>query len=523
MKQVVALGDEAIALGAIHAGISGAYGYPGTPSTEIFEFIQNYAKKEGHIHANWSANEKAGYEEALGMSFAGKRSLVTMKHVGLNVAADPFMNSGITGAHGGLVVAVADDPGMHSSQNEQDSRYYAQFCLIPCLEPSNQRECYEMTLDAFDVSEKFGLPVMLRVVTRLAHSRANIEIGEAREQNKLNISKEGKQWTLLPGNARVRYKRLAELQPELDKWADECKWNVLELKGKKGVIAAGIAYNYLIENLNDDHDLSILKISAYPFPLERIRELVEHCDEILILEDGYPFIEKHLDGFFGIPGVKVLGKMTGHLPRTGELNPDNVRSALAFEPRAGATDALTDLPGRPPALCKGCPHADTYNALIEVLKEYPDHSVLSDIGCYTLGALPPYSAIQSCVDMGASISMAAGAAHAGAKHVCCVIGDSTFTHSGMTPLIGAAKENVPMTVFILDNSIVAMTGFQESMMGGDRLVKLVEGLGADPEHIVTMIPLPKNHDENVAKMKKEIEYDGFSVIIAQRACVQIRK
>ena len=521
-RDVVALGDEAVGLGAIHSGVSGAFGYPGTPSTEIFEYIQNFSLKDGSIHARWSANEKVGYEEALGMSYAGKRAIVTMKHVGLNVAADPFMNSGITGAHGGLVLAVADDPGMHSSQNEQDSRYYAQFCLIPCLEPANQQECYEMTREAFDVSEKFGLPVMLRLVTRLAHSRANIKVREGRAQNPLNVSTDWKQWTLLPANARVRYKRLVDLQPALDEWAEGSKWNALELKGKRGVIAAGIAYNYLLENLDGKHNFSILKMSAYPFPLGKIRQLAEHCDEILVLEDGYPFIENHLAGFFGIPGRNVQGRLTGHVPRTGELTPDLVRLALGFEPYKGATGAVTDIPGRPPALCKGCPHADTYKALNEALKSFPDAQVLSDIGCYTLGALPPYSAIRSCVAMGASISMTAGAAHAGVKYICCVIGDSTFTHSGMTPLIGAAKENVPMTVLILDNSIVAMTGFQETMVSGDELVKLIEGLGVAREHIVPIIPLPKHHEENVEKIRKEVEYRGLSVIVAQRSCVQLK-
>jgi len=338
----------------------------------------------------------------------------------------------------------------------------------------------------------------------------------------LNISSDWKQWTLLPANARIRYKRLTDLQPELDKWADESKWNVLELKGKKGIIAAGIAYNYLMENLDSGHDFSILKISAYPFPLGKIHRLVDHCDEILVLEDGYPFIEKHLAGFFGIPGKEVMGKMTGHIPRTGELTPDQVRSALGFEPNKGASEAVTDIPGRPPALCKGCPHADTYRAITEALSAFPESRVMSDIGCYTLGALPPHNAIHSCVAMGASISMAAGASHAGVKNVCCVIGDSTFTHSGMTPLIGAAKENVPMTVFILDNTIVAMTGYQETMATGERLVKLVEGLGVDREHIVIIAPLPKNHQENVEKIKKEIGYQGLSVVIAQRSCVQLR-
>ena len=251
MSREILLGDEAVGLGAIHSGMSGVYAYPGTPSTEIFEFVERATKKAGNVHAFWSTNEKVAYEEALGMSWAGKRALVCMKHVGLNVAADAFMNSAVTGTNGGLVLAVADDPGMHSSQNEQDSRYFAQFALIPCFEPRNQQECYDMMFEAFDMSEELALPVMIRLVTRIAHSRAGVQTRAAREQNPLNPSRDIKKWTLLPSNARVQYDHLTEKQPVLLQRSEESSHNELTLAGKKGIITCGLAENYLRENISD--------------------------------------------------------------------------------------------------------------------------------------------------------------------------------------------------------------------------------------------------------------------------------
>ncbi len=520
MKREILLGDEAVGLGAVHAGISGVYGYPGTPSTEIFEFVESIAKKTGDIHAFWSTNEKVAYEEALGMSWAGKRALVTMKHVGLNVAADAFMNSAITGTNGGLVLAVADDPGMHSSQNEQDSRYFAKFAQIPCFEPGTQQECYDMVAEALDLSEELTVPVMLRLVTRIAHSRSAVEVTSTpRKQNPLHPTREIHKWTLLPSNARVQYKLLTEKQPELLRRAEASRHNRLELRGKHGVIACGITWNYLLENLPDNHDFSILRIGQYPIPAGKVRELVDHVDDVLVLEDGYPFVEEMLRGPFGLERAVVKGRLSGELPRTGELNPDLVRDAMGLEPQGGL-ELPTAPANRPPTLCPGCPHHDTYLALNEAVAEYDKPQVFSDIGCYTLGALPPLEAIHSCVDMGASIGMASGAAHAGYHPAIAVIGDSTFAHGGMTSLLSAVQQHVDVNVVILDNETVAMTGTQHSMATDETLDRIVLGLGVEADHLRVITPLPKHHDENVQVFREELAHKGPSVIIARRACVE---
>ncbi len=523
MAREILLGDEAVGLGAIHAGISGVYAYPGTPSTEIFEFVDRRTKRRGDVHAFWSTNEKVAYEEALGMSWAGKRALVCMKHVGLNVAADAFMNSAVTGTNGGLVLAVADDPGMHSSQNEQDSRYFAQFALIPCFEPRNQQESYDMMREAFDLSEELSLPVMLRLVTRLAHSRSAVETAEPRAQNPLSPAKDIRKWTLLPSNARVQYKHLTDKQPELLRRAETSVHNRLELRGRRGVLCCGIAENYLRENLEADHDLSILSLRQYPVPAEKIRELVAAVDELLVLEDGYPLLENMVRGLFGLHGVTVKGRMTGELPRTGELNPDLVREALGLPDLPTAQRQTTDLAGRPPALCKGCPHTDSFRALNAALSDFESPQVFSDIGCYTLAALPPLEAIHSCVAMGASIGMAAGAAHAGYAPAVAAIGDSTFSHGGITPLLSAVQQHLNLNVLILDNDTVGMTGTQRSMSTGRTLDELVRGTGVDPAHIRVIEPTPKNHDDNVRVMREELAFDGPSVIIARRSCLEAIK
>ena len=523
MQREILLGDEAVGLGAIHAGLSGVYAYPGTPSTEIFEFVQRRTAKAGDVHAFWSTNEKVAYEEALGMSWAGRRALVCMKHVGLNVAADAFMNSAVTGTNGGLVLAVADDPGMHSSQNEQDSRYFAQFALIPCLEPRDQQECYDMMFEAFELSEELALPVMVRLVTRLAHSRSGVATRERRAQNPLHPSRDIRKWTLLPSNARVQYQHLTEKQPELLRRAEASAFNQLELRSRRGVLSCGIAENYLRENIDDDHDLSLLSLRQYPVPAEKIRELVQHVDQLLVLEDGYPLVENMIRGLFGLAGVRVQGRMTGELPRTGELNPDLVRSALGLAPRTTAQAAREDVASRPPALCRGCPHTDTFKALNEALSGFENPQVFSDIGCYTLAALPPLEAIHSCVAMGASIGMAAGAAHAGYSPAVAAIGDSTFSHGGIPPLLSAVQQQVNLNVLILDNDTVGMTGTQRSMSTGETLDEIVRGAGIDPAHLRIIEPTPKNHDANVGVIREELAHAGPSVIIARRSCLEALK
>jgi len=520
MKREVLLGDEAIGLGTIHAGISGVYAYPGTPSTEIFEFVERKAKKSGDIPAFWSTNEKVAYEEALGMAWAGKRTLVCMKHVGLNVAADAFMNSAVTGVNGGLVLAVADDPGMHSSQNEQDSRYYAQFALIPCLEPRNQQEAYDMMFEAFDMSERLALPVMLRLVTRLAHSRSAVATQAPRPQNPLNPDRNIQKWTLLPANARVQYQHLTDKQPELLRLAEESAHNEVVLRGTSGVVACGIADNYLRECLDEVADLSVLSLRHYPAPTAKLRSLVEHVDELLILEDGYPLVESMIRGLFGLEGVRVKGRLTGELPRAGELNPDLVREALGLKPHPTAHPPETAMAKRPPALCKGCPHTDTFKALNQALEEFENPQVFGDIGCYTLAAYSPLEAIHSCVAMGASIGMAAGAAHAGYRPAVAAIGDSTFAHGGITPLLSAAQQNVNVNVLVLDNDIVGMTGLQRSMSTGSTLDQIILGAGVDPEHMKIIEPTPKNHQANVEIIRQELEHEGLSVIVARRPCIE---
>lgn len=519
------LGDEAVAQGAIDAGIGGIFSYPGTPATEIFEYVEESAPP-GTISTLWSANEKVAYEEALGMSYAGRRALVSMKHVGLNVAADPFMSSAITGVNAGLVLVVGDDPGMHSSQNEQDTRFYAEFAQLPLLEPSSQQAAYDLVREAFDYSETVGLPVILRMVTRLCHSRASVRTAPPRvapgEAQPRFARPDPNDWVLVPTNARRRYRRLLSLQPRLLSDSQSSPANTLRIAGRRGIIAAGIGANYVLEALDGREADSLLRIQRYPIPVSLVRQIVDHCNEVLVVEDGYPLIEQKLNGLLGLPGKTIRGRLSGDLPRDGELTPDAVAAALGV-PYEAALPPLEDLAARPPQLCKGCPHADSFKAIVEAAATIGDAYMFSDIGCYALGVLPPFRAVHSCVDMGASIAMAFGAVQAGAHPVICTIGDSTFAHSGMTPLIGAARANANMTVFILDNATVGMTGAQESMSCGERLLDIVRGLGVDPAHLHVIEPLPKRHADNVALIRRELEYNGLSVIVPRRACIHVKR
>jgi indolepyruvate ferredoxin oxidoreductase alpha subunit len=520
MQKLLLLGDEAIAQGALDAGLSGIYAYPGTPSTEITEYVQGSEfAREHNIHCTWSANEKTAMEAALGMSYAGKRTMVCMKHVGLNVAADPFVNSAITGANGGIVVVAADDPSMHSSQNEQDSRALGKFALIPILEPCNQQEAYDMVHYGFDFSEKFGVPVLLRITTRMAHSRSGVVRREVRPQNELHLPSDLRQFVLLPGIAKRRYKKLLKDHLLFIEESEVSPFNIYtEGKDKSmGVIVSGIAYNYLMENFPDRIvPYPVLKIGQYPMPRNLVERMADDCAEILVAEDGYPVIEELIKGYLG-RGLKVKGRLDGTLPRDGELNPNLLAVALGMKDTIGLP-VPSLMVGRPPSLCSGCPHIDSYNALNEAMASIPKGSVFSDIGCYTLGALKPYEAINSCVDMGASITMAKGAADAGMVPSVAVIGDSTFTHSGMTGLLDAVVEKTPITIFILDNATTAMTGGQDSAATG-RIEAICKGIGVEEEHIRLLKPLRKYHQENVRIIEEELAYQGVSVIIPRRECI----
>ncbi|HOK25733.1 MAG TPA: indolepyruvate ferredoxin oxidoreductase subunit alpha [Bacteroidales bacterium] len=521
MQRLLLLGDEAIAQGAIDAGISGMYAYPGTPSTEIMEYIQASPEgKSGRIECRWSSNEKTAVETALGMSYCGKRAMAAMKHVGLNVAADAFINSAITGVNGGLIIVAADDPSMHSSQNEQDSRFYGKFAHVPVYEPRNQQEAYDMVFDAFELSEKYSLPVLMRIPTRLAHSRSGVVKRRQIPEKKFRLPDDSRRFILMPAIARKRFKILLENYEKLQFDNRLTKYNTFKDGPDRslGIIACGIAVNYLMENFSDDElPYPLLSVSTYPFSKDIIKDITGRCREILVLEEGYPLVEEQLRGILD-EGRRIYGRMDGTIPRDGELNPDIVASALGI--KAGKGHTVPEIvKSRPPSFCKGCGHADMFNAIVEAIKPYGIQGVFSDIGCYTLAALPPYSCINSCVDMGASVTMAIGAADAGLFPSIAVIGDSTFTHSGMPGLLDAVAKNSPVTIIIADNLTTGMTGGQESNATG-RLQSICTGIGVAPEHVRTIVPLRRNHEENVRIMREEFEYRGPSVVIATRECIQ---
>ena len=552
MKDMVLLGDEAFALGTLHAGLSAGFGYPGTPSTEIMEYLidnyeRNRAKDAQTPVAQWCSNEKTALEAALGVSFAGRRAVVTMKHVGLNVAADPFMNAALCGIKGGLIIAVADDPSMHSSQGEQDSRFYADFAMVPCFEPTTQQEAYEMAFEAFDVSEKYHVPVIMRFVTRLSHSRAVIHADESkiRPQNKLEKA-DRKEWMLLPALARKNYERMIAKQDELVAYTTASKRNPLVLNPKRkdlAIVTGGLGRNYFLENLEDYKAFcekkfpglgipSTLHIGTLPLPLDSLKKLAETAETILVIEEGQPFLEKQLRGVLP-QKTKVVGKFTGLLPRAGELNPDLVRKALGLEPNktalsetAGIADFCANLPGRPPQLCNGCPHMDSYTSLNNAVAALVEKAgkdnvtVNADIGCYALGGAAPLNAAESIVCMGASIGMARGASQAGVKYTFGVIGDSTFLHSGITNLVDCVATKTPVTVVLLDNTIVAMTGCQPTMLPSSQFEPLIKGLGVEPEHIRVLATNPANREANTKVLIEEAEYRGVSVVIMVRECLE---
>ena len=530
MKHLL-LGDEAIAQGAIDAGLSGVYAYPGTPSTEITEYIQGAVSHLSlAISCRWATNEKTAMEAALGMSYMGKRALVCMKHVGMNVCADAFMNAAITGVNGGLIVVAADDPAMHSSQNEQDSRFYAKFAMIPCLEPSNQQEAYDMMAYGYELSEQLRTPVLMRVTTRMAHSRAVVNtVDSPRPQNEMSLPQNVNHFILLPAFAKRNYAELVAAQPTFVERSNTSGHNVYTrgTKPERAILTTGIAYNYLMENerlaVSGERlaEESVLKITQYPLPAALIEQMVKDgAKEVLVIEEGQPVVEELLRGM--VPSdVVVKGRLTGDLPRMGELTPDSVRRAIGLD-ALPVNEPEAIVVGRPPALCQGCGHRDMYAALNEVAREYPSPRIFGDIGCYTLGALSPFHAIHACVEMGASVTMAKGAADAGQHPSIAVIGDSTFTHSGITGLLDCVNANANVVVLISDNLTTGMTGGQDSA-GTGRLEQICYGVGVPEEHVRVVVPLPKNMEEIKKVLREEIDYPGTSVVIARRECIQTLK
>ena len=505
-------GNEAIALGAWEAGVTVASGYPGTPSTEIME---NLCRYDG-VYTEWAPNEKVGLEVAIGASFAGSRALATMKHVGLNVAADPLFTASYTGVKGGLVILCADDPEMHSSQNEQDNRNYAFAAKLPMLEPSDPMEAKEMIKTAFELSEELDTPVIVRITTRIAHVKGVVEKRERAEVAPAEITKNPAKLVMLPGLARRRRAYVEERMAKCREMAETASFNSVEKgESKKGFITAGVAYLYVKEAFPE---AAVLKLGmCWPLPEKKIREFADSVDELFVVEELDPFLETHIKAM----GVACTGKDL--VPNQGELNTAIVREAIA----PGTGPELfeeAELPMRPPNMCAGCPHRGIFFNLSR-MKLF----VSGDIGCYTLGFLPPLSAMDSCICMGASVSIAHGIAKAvgeGAHDkVVSVIGDSTFIHSGITGLINTVYNNSASTLIILDNRITAMTGQQQNPASGYSmkgepasqldLEALCRAVGV--KHVFTVNPHEVPETREV--LKKAVALDEPSVVISRAPCV----
>ncbi|MGZ4907092.1 MAG: indolepyruvate ferredoxin oxidoreductase subunit alpha [Halobacteriota archaeon] len=523
------LGNEAIAQAMFESGVSLVAGYPGTPSSEIIPIIAQKAESyEQPLHVEWSVNEKVALEVAAGAAYCNKRAAVVMKHVGLNVAADPFMTLAYTGVKGGLVLIVADDPGCHSSQNEQDSRRYAQFAQIPCLDPSTPQEAYDLTKYAFNLSEMFEIPVMLRPTTRVSHARASVTTqGTTHTQRVAEFCTNPERWVMIPKHARERHVQLNILQPLL-----QTELSVLnQLKMRRsglGIVTGGVSATYVDEALKRlNLRPSVLKVSAYPLDEKRIRTFAEHVKRILVVEELEPVIEERI--IASAPSAKVYGKLTGCIPREGELTVDRVmhgfegllRRSASTELPAALTTIERALPPRPPVLCAGCPHRATFYALRKVFKN--EAVYVGDIGCYTLGV--NLRAIDTTLCMGASIGMGSGVSEVFDKKAISIIGDSTFIHTGVPALINAVYNGANIILVIMDNGTTAMTGHQPHPCTGitargqstvpTAMEELVAAIGVDNLRVVD----PYNLFETEQAFSNAKNRQGVQVIIARRPCV----
>ena len=533
MKQLLS-GNEALALGAYHVGVQVATAYPGTPSTEILEFIARF----DDIYAEWSTNEKVAMEVALGACYAGVRALVSMKHVGLNVAADPFLAASTTGINAGLVVISADDPGIHSSQNEQDNRHYAKLVKVPVLEPSDSQEAYDLMLHAYEISEKFDTPVMIRSTTRISHSKSVVNVTGSRpeQERQVTFPRNVEKYVMLPANARLRRPLVEERMVKLAAYVETSPLNRIE-RGEcnLGIVTSGVAYQYAKEVFTK---ASFLKLGiTYPLPLSMIHQFAEQVDRLIVIEELDPFLQENIQAM----GLEVSGKE--FIPEIGELNPDIIEQAsrkaglLPEAPPKQKIEISTELPRRPPLLCPGCPHTGVFFVLSSMRQrnklpgsrdKSPRESKLTitgDIGCYTLATYAPLSAMDTTTCMGGSIGQALGMEMAGLSNkVVAMIGDSTFLHSGITPLVNAVYNEGKITVIILDNGTTAMTGHQDhpgtgiSAQGKEvtkvELESLVRGLGVRDVKVIDAF----NIKELRAEVRSSLDNPELSIIIVRGEC-----
>jgi indolepyruvate ferredoxin oxidoreductase alpha subunit len=521
MERHYLLGNEAIAHACLESGVGFVSGYPGTPSSEVIDVLR--ARKDRPYHIEWSVNEKAALENALAAAWCGLRAVCTMKHVGLNVAADPLMTSAYTGVTGGLVIMSADDPFAHSSQNEQDTRCYAHFARVPCLDPSNVQEAHDMMRDAYALSEKFGLPVLFRPTTRVCHSKGDVELGKAvASTRKGEFHKDPKQYVVIPANTRSLHRKLNEKQPRLKKRLVVLGYNHYIIRGKTAVIASGIGASYVQELLPSD--VSFMKIGAYPIDEEWLAGFISQHEKILVIEELAPEVEEAARQVAGC--VPVLGKKNGYSPYEGELSPQTVaaimeKAGFLKENRNMVPELIQNLPLRPPILCAGCHHRATFYAIKRV---FPDAIYPSDIGCYTLGL--QLGAVDTTICMGASITVGSGIAHSGdPRDIVCTIGDSTFLHTGIQGLMNAVYNGAKMTVVILDNRTTAMTGHQPNpntgiTATGEEMppVSLDAVCRACGVNFVETVD-PYDLTGTINALGEAKKKDGVRVIIARQMCV----
>ena len=525
MKKSYLLGNVAIAHACREAGVDFVSGYPGTPSSEVIDTLRT--APEPGCHLEWSVNEKVAYENALAAAWCGCRALVTMKHVGVNVAADPLMTSSYTGVTGGMVLLAADDPFAHSSQNEQDSRMYAAFAKIPCIDPASIQKAHDEIISAFALSEEFGLPVMVRPTTRICHSKGDISLGEvATEHRKGTFHRNPKQYVVIPAHTRILHKELNAKQPGIRKRLIECGFNTAMVRGEKAVIAGGISAEYVREVLPDD--VSLATIGAYPIDEEWLADFVSRHKEILVIEEMMPIIEGAVREV--ACGQTIYGKKNGYLPHEGEFSPSLIADALVAAGYITANPFPTvsqvgNLPVRPPILCAGCMHRSTFYSMKKIFK---DGIFPSDIGCYTLGL--QLGAVDTTICMGASITVASGINRSGEERdVICTIGDSTFLHTGINGLINAVYNGADIVVVILDNRITAMTGHQPNpntcltASGTESPAVSLEALCRSCG--VTFVETVDPYDLSLLldTMKRAKEEKGVRVIIARQPCVIVTR
>ncbi len=518
MKRLLS-GNEAVAQGAMEAGVRLAAAYPGTPSTEILETLSKFPG----AYAQWSPNEKVAFEVGIGASQGGARAMVCMKHVGLNVASDPLMTFAYTGVNGGFVVVCADDPEMHSSQNEQDNRHYARFAKIPLLEPSSSQEAKDFLIEGYTISEMFDTPVMLRLTTRISHSKGIVECCEWKTPEVTGYQKDIAKYVMMPVFAIERHKVVEERLEKLREYAESTLMNRVEIRSTSlGVVTASVSYQYVREVLLD---ASVLKLGmSWPLPLDKIRKFADSVDQLMVVEELDPFLEMELKA----AGIDCVGKQ--YVSLKGELDPVRLQEAMV---KAGNLPEMTyfappptEVLPRPPVLCAGCPHRTVFTALRKLKA-----NVLGDIGCYTLGALPPLNALHSCICMGASIGTAIGVdlVQGSEEPVVAVIGDSTFLHSGLTGVLDAVYNKSNVTIIVLDNRVTAMTGGQDhpgtgyTLMGEETrqadIPAIVKALGVDHvEHLDAL-----DYDKALATIKDATGRPGPSVLITSEPCMLFPK